>query len=725
MENVDLESESRNELHLADVVGGSEAMRRVMQELDTAPTDSIIRISGENGTRRDALYQAVMALSRSIAGRTDLRSLLAGAAESLRQILAFDHVGLILHDPNGNAMQGHILNEPCNPVISGLRLPVDQDPAGWVWLNQRPLILTSVQSETRWPDFVSRARDFNINTLMLVPLTTGNHRLGAFGFGSVALLKPSPAEIAFLERIASEFAVAVQSFLAKQEALRERDRLRTLFDITDALVSKLDRDELFSAISDQLSKVIRHDGALLTLCNETGSLDVYALHSTTPQLLEALKGPFNPVGMPAEEVLASGKPVVAGEADSDRYPNPNFRRFLALGFKSICSVPLIVRNRIIGTLALNRMTDDAWTPEDVEFLVQVASQIAMTVSNSLAFQELGEIKERIATEKLYLEDEIRLDHNIGNMVGEGPGFQSVVNAIQTVAPTGATVLITGETGTGKELVARAIHDLSGRSKGSFVKVNCAAIPASLLESELFGHEKGSFTGAVAQKIGRFELAHGGTLFLDEIGEMPLELQPKLLRAIQDQEFERVGGNRTIHTDARLVAATNRDLKAMVEDNKFRADLYYRLHVFPLHVPPLRDRREDIPLLTRYFVQKHAQRMGRNIDTIPTSVLEAITNSDWPGNIRELQNVLERSVILTNGNVLQVPMTELTGKTIPITLNGKPPAEPHNAERASILKALEEARGQVGGPDGAAARLGLKRTTLQSRMRKFNIARQFC
>ena len=310
------------------------------------------------------------------------------------------------------------------------------------------------------------------------------------------------------------------------------------------------------------------------------------------------------------------------------------------------------------------------------------------------------------------------------MVGEGPGFQSVVNGIQTVAPTGATVLIMGETGTGKELVARAIHDLSGRGKGSFVKVNCAAIPASLLESELFGHEKGSFTGAVAQKIGRFELAHGGTLFLDEIGEMPLELQPKLLRAIQDQEFERVGGNRTIRTDARLVAATNRDLKAMVEDNKFRADLYYRLHVFPLHVPPLRDRREDIPLLTRYFVQKHAQRMGRNIDTIPTSVLDALTNYHWPGNIRELQNVLERSVILTNGSVLQVPMTELTGKTIPTTLNGTSAAEPHHAERARILKALEEARGQVGGPDGAAARLGLKRTTLQSRMRKFNISRQF-
>ena len=274
------------------------------------------------------------------------------------------------------------------------------------------------------------------------------------------------------------------------------------------------------------------------------------------------------------------------------------------------------------------------------------------------------MKERLATEKLYLEDEIRLDHNIGNMVGEGAAFQSVLKSVQIVAPTDATVLILGETGTGKELVARAIHELSSRSKGSFVKVNCAAIPASLLESELFGHEKGSFTGAVAQKIGRFELAHHGTLFLDEIGEMPLELQPKLLRAIQDQEFERVGGNRTIRTDVRFVAATNRDLKAMVDENKFRADLYYRLHVFPLNVPPLRERREDIPLLTRYFVQKHAQRMGRKIETIPTQALEALTNYDWPGNIRELQNVIERSVILSNGPELHVAMPEFIGKAAP-------------------------------------------------------------
>ena len=561
---------------------------------------------------------------------------------------------------------------------------------------------------------------------MLVPLTAGNNRLGAFGFSSVAPLDPSPAEIAFLERVASEFAVAVEAFLAKQEAVRERDRLRTLFDITDALVSKLDRDELFSAISDQLSKLIRHDYALLTLCNRRPAawMCTHCI-AQRPQLAEALKGPFDPAGMPSAEVLATGKPVVARDTDVDRYPSPDFRRFVALGTKSACSGSVDrtrPHDRHAGRSVERPMM--IWTPEDVEFLVQVASQIAMTVENSLAYRELAEMKERLATEKLYLEDEIRLDQNIGNMVGEGPAFQAVLKSIQTVAPTDATVLIMGETGTGKELVARAIHELSSRSKGSFIKVNCAAIPASLLESELFGHEKGSFTGAVAQKIGRFELAHHGTLFLDEIGEMPLELQPKLLRAIQDQEFERVGGNRTIRTDARLVAATNRDLKAMVEEGKFRADLYYRLHVFPLHVPPLRERREDIPLLTRYFVQKHAQRMGRNIDTIPTSVLDALTNYDWPGNIRELQNVLERSVILTNGSALQVPMPELIGKAAPVTSHGTSPAGPRNTERETILKALEEAKGMVGGPDGAAARLGLKRTTLQSRMRKYNIARQF-
>ena len=700
MNNVDLESENRSELHFDGIAAETELRRGVITEAETvARVDSTVLIRSANGAGKEALYKAVIALSRSIAGRTDLRSLLSGVAEALRGIVSFDHLGLILHDPNGNAMQGYILNEPCNPVIASLRLRVEQDPAGWVWLHQRPLVVSHLPSETRWPEFVSRASDFGISTLVLVPLTTGDNRLGAFGFSSVAPFDPTPAEIAFLERVASEFAVAVESFLAKQQAVRERDRLRTLFDITNALVTKLGRDELFSAISAQLSKLIRHDYAMLTLCNQNGGLDVYALQCPHPQFADALKGPLDPAGMPSAEVLATGKPVVARDIDIDRYPNPDFRRFVALGFKSTCSIPLNKRDRTIGTLELCRMTEDDWTHEDIEFLAQVANQVAMTVENSLAFRELAKMKERLATEKLYLEDEIRLDQNIGNMVGEGPAFQAVLKSVEIVAPTDATVLILGETGTGKELVARAIHELSSRSKGSFVKVNCAAIPASLLESELFGHEKGSFTGAVAQKIGRFELAHRGTLFLDEIGEMPLELQSKLLRAIQDQEFERVGGNRTIRTDVRFVAATNRDLEAMVADNKFRADLYYRLHVFPLHVPPLRERREDVPLLTRYFVQKHSQRMGRNIDTIPTSVLNALVNYDWPGNIRELQNVLERSVILTNGSALQVPMPELVCKA------GPAPERIAGGTAQRRTRADSEGAGSSKRPGGRAGRRG--------------------
>ena len=668
------------------------------------------------------IYEAVVALARSIAGRSDLESLLLGVGDSLRRIIGFDYIGLILHDPKGKRMQGHILREPGTPVAS-LCLPVDQDPAGWVWLNQQPLVIASLAAETRWPEFGDHARALGVNAITIVPLTAGDDRLGAFGFACAAPYEPSPAELAFLERAASEFAVAVEAFLVKQELTQERDRLRTLFDITNALVSKLSADELFAAISAQLSNVIQHDFSVMTLRDEAGSLKMVGLHFTGAPLFDKIEGRITPEGMPAAEVLATGKPVVVRDVDLDRYPSPQVRRRVEMGCKSACSVPLVTSNGTLGTLELARTTGDVWTDEDIDFLVQVARQIAIAVENALAYRQLQEIKERLATEKLYLEDEIRLDHNIGNMVGEAPTFQAVLKSVQIVAPTDSTVLVLGETGTGKELVARAIHELSSRSKGSFVKVNCAAIPASLLESELFGHEKGSFTGAVAQKIGRFELAHGGTLFLDEIGEMPLELQPKLLRAIQDQEFERVGGSRTIRTDARLVAATNRDLKAMVAESKFRADLYYRLHVFPVHVPALRERREDVPLLTRYFVQKHAQRMGRDIGTIPTAVLDALTSYDWPGNIRELQNVVERSVILTKGSALQVPMHDLVSKAAPATPSGRSLGI-RDGERERILKALEEARGIVAGPNGAAARLGLKRTTLQSRMIKYNISRQF-
>jgi formate hydrogenlyase transcriptional activator len=385
-------------------------------------------------------------------------------------------------------------------------------------------------------------------------------------------------------------------------------------------------------------------------------------------------------------------------------------------------------------LNLARREENTFSPDEVKFLMQVASQIAIAVENALAYSQITELKDKLAQEKLYLEDEIRTEMNFEEIVGKSATLRQVLKQVETVGPTESTVLIYGETGTGKELIARALHNLSARHSNAFVKLNCAAIPTGLLESELFGHEKGAFTGAIAQRIGRFELANRGTVFLDEVGEIPLELQPKLLRVLQEREFERLGSTRTLRTDARLIAATNRDLEAMVEEQKFRSDLFYRLNVFPVRVPPLRERPEDIPLLVRHFTQQFARTMNKDIESIPSETMNALCEYHWPGNIRELQNVIERAVILSSGPVLRVVLSDLksNGGSVPASENAKSAARPENlgnmqrvleeTERKQILGALEESRWVVAGPKGAAARLGMKRSTLQVRMQKLGIAR---
>jgi formate hydrogenlyase transcriptional activator len=385
------------------------------------------------------------------------------------------------------------------------------------------------------------------------------------------------------------------------------------------------------------------------------------------------------------------------------------------GLNSLCCIPLISRANALGTLNLGSRRENFFTAGDLQFFTQVAGQIAIALDNALSYHRIEELNARLAEEKIYLEGEIRTDNRFEEIIGQSRALRAILKQVETVAPTDSTVLICGETGTGKELLARAIHDLSTRKNGTFVKLNCAAIPTGLLESEMFGHEKGAFTGAIAQRIGRFELAHRGTMFLDEIGEIPLELQTKLLRVLQEREFERLGSSRTLRTDARLVAATNRDLAAMVEERQFRADLFYRLHVFPITVPPLRDRREDIPVLVKYFVQQFGRRMNKRITSIPAEAMNALSRYHWPGNIRELQNFIERAVIVSPGAALQAPIRELKR-----TAAGGEVQTLAAAEREAIVRALRDAGGKVGGDEGAAARLGMKRTTLQARMRKLGV-----
>jgi formate hydrogenlyase transcriptional activator len=417
--------------------------------------------------------------------------------------------------------------------------------------------------------------------------------------------------------------------------------------------------------------------------------------------------------MPGES-FKNGKPVVINHPAE--FPPEMHSEAKSEGLNSFCHVPLVTRSRLLGVLAVARRKENAFGSDEVAFLVQIANQIAIGVENALAYTEIAELKNRLAQEKLYLEEEIRGEMDFEGIVGQSSALRHVLRLVETVAPSDSTVLLLGETGTGKELIARAIHDRSRRKDRTFVKLNCAAIPTGLLESELFGHERGAFTGAISQKTGRLELADQGSLFLDEVGDIPLDIQPKLLRALQEREFERLGSNRTKKVDVRLVAATNRDLEKMIEDREFRSDLYYRLNVFPIRIPPLRERPEDIPLLVRYFTQKYARRMEKQIETIPAAAMKKLTAWHWPGNIRELENFIERSVILTHGAALQVPLSELggNGKTVSV-LDGR-----RTDERAQILRVLRETNGRVAGAQGAAERMGIKRTTLISRMKKLGI-----
>ena len=677
-------------------------------------------------------YQALLEISQVIAVQRDLNELFHDLARRLPRIVPFDFINLVLHDPTREVMRLHALVAPESSTIRpGLELPIDQSPAGLVWKSQQPLMVEvgDMAVESRFPKSTPLLRENDVQSYCVVPLTTGLRRLGAMGFGSLQRKGYPKADFDFMQQVAKQVAVAVDNTLhfeqaqsVQQQLKEEHDRLRLLLDVNNTIVSALDLRELLNAVSASLRRVVPHEYASLSLYDaETQRLQIHALDFPASKGL-IQEGLWIPVeGTPHGQALTSRQPLFVTLQEIEQFDlTPRIR---AEGLKSGCFLPLISRGRPLGVLVVASLQAETFPQKDADLLQHVANQIAIGVENALAYGQVVDRANKLTEEKLYLQDEIRAEHNFEEIIGESSGLKQFLEQVQIVAPTDSTILIQGETGTGKELIARAIHNLSARRERALVKVNCAAIPTGLLESELFGHEKGAFTGAIAQRIGRFELANGGTLFLDEVGDIPLELQPKLLRVLQEQEFERLGSTRTIQVDVRLVAATNADLTKKVGEKQFRQDLYYRLNVFPITIPPLRERREDIPRLVRYFAQKYAQRMKKAIDAIPTKAMRALVDYHWPGNVRELENFIERAVILSRGSQLEIPLSEFKEPTKPVPASSSDGLFTlEQAEREHILRALNETSWVIGGPAGAATRLGMKRTTLQSLMRKLGIAR---
>ena len=664
-------------------------------------------------------YEVLLQMADLVVRHRSVPELLPELAQHLRKVASFEVASLCLHDPEKNVMRMHFW-EGDERHSDLAELPVEESACGFVWEKQKPMILPDLHEETRFRRAVNLLVEKGVRSYCELPLTAGQKRLGALGLGSSHPNAYDEVDVQLLGRVADLVALALENAITRTALQEEKDRLEMLLKVSTTLMSNMDVQQLFPVISALIRRVIRQDYASVALYEEANHcLRVYALDSP---LADELIGPDTvvPIAESASgSVFLKGEAKVSNREDLVAVGSPVVRRMLDLGIQSFCSIPLITRKGKLGTLNLGSATDHAFAPQDISFLKQVAAQVAIALDNARAYREIADLTDRLSKKNLYLQDEIRSVLNFEEIVGESPALKHVLAQVNTVAPLDATVLILGETGTGKELIARAIHRMSARKDGGFIKLNCAAIPTGLLESELFGHEKGAFTGAISAKIGRLELADKGTLFLDEVGDIPLELQPKLLRVLQDQEFERLGGIRTIKVNIRLIAATNRDLAKSVAAREFRSDLYYRLHVFPVHMPPLRERGKDIELLVRYFVQKFSRRMNKQIETIPTEAMNALARWDWPGNVRELENFIERSVILSEQTILNVPLSELR----PVYEGARHDATLESLEREHILSVLRETGGVISGLRGAAARLGMKRTTLQSRMQKMGISRR--
>jgi formate hydrogenlyase transcriptional activator len=690
-------------------------------------------------------YRTLLEINNAIITNLNQKALLHAISKALRRVIPFDRAAFTLYIPKKErfrflAIEGIVAS---SHFRAGLEFGRDESISSWVFDQQRPALCHDVRKEQRYPNDRHLVAE-GLNSYCVAPLIIGGKSIGTLNLASEKTNQYSEADAEFLCELGSQVALAVSNMTSFEEIAELNNRVeytaqryRTLLEINNAIITHLTPEDLLRSLSEILRHVVPFSGAALTLYNPNSkTFRYYAME-------RAFQSDHFQVGIEFDRrqtisawVFDHQKAVVRRDIEKEQqYPNDS--RLVAAGIFSDCIVPLVVGGKSIGTLNVGSVERNQYSEADLETLQETANQVALAVANMLSYEEIVELKGRLEKENVYLQEEIRTEHNFEEIIGNSPALLAVLRKVEQVAPTDSTVLINGETGTGKELIARAIHDRSARKNHPLLKVNCSAISAGLVESELFGHVKGAFTGAFDRHVGRFELADGGTIFLDEIGELPLETQVKLLRVLQEREFEPVGSNKPVRVDVRVIAATNRNLEESIRSGDFRSDLFYRLNVFPIDVPPLRERGSDIPQIAMFFLARFSKKFGKNIEGMARETLDRLTNYAWPGNIRELQNVIERAVILSQSSVLELEPDLIPALTpadsSKIADQSSPLVQPsasalpasstlEEIERSHIVAILNQTRGVVEGPRGAAKILGLHPNTLRHRMQKLGLKR---